>query len=66
MIPLGNNTTLWLHLAGWNLTDFQLSCKSKMELSVAINPLKDKIHIYVYSLTLHSMGTWEWGEGTYF
>ena len=31
----GSNTTSWLHLASWNLPDFQLSWKSKMELSVA-------------------------------
>ena len=30
-----NNATLWLHLASWNLPDFQLSWKSKMEPSVA-------------------------------
>ena len=30
-----NHATLWLHLASWNLLDFQLSWKSKMEPSVA-------------------------------
>ena len=35
-IPSGNITTSWLHLASWNLLDFQLSWKSKMEPSVAI------------------------------
>ena len=34
----GNNTTSWLHLAGWNLPDSQLSWESKMEPSVAISP----------------------------
>ena len=34
-ILTGNNTTLWLHLASWNLPDFQPSWKSKMEPSVA-------------------------------
>ena len=30
-----NNATLWLHLASWNLLDFQLSWKSKIEQSEA-------------------------------
>ena len=38
VIPSGNNTTSWLHLASWNLPDSQLSWESKMEPSVAIFP----------------------------
>ena len=34
-VPDNNITTLWLHLASWNLLDFQLSWESKMEPSVA-------------------------------
>ena len=37
MIPSGNITTSWLHLASWNLPDSQLSWESKMEPSVAIS-----------------------------
>ena len=36
----GNNTTSWLHLASWNLQDFQLSWKSNMKPSVAIYEIK--------------------------
>ena len=36
LIPSGNITTSWLHLASWKLPDFQLSGKSKMEPSVTI------------------------------
>ena len=32
----GNNITLWLHLASWDFPNFQISLKSKMDLSVAI------------------------------
>ena len=32
----GNKATLWLHLASWNLPDYQSSWKSKMEPSVAL------------------------------
>ena len=35
VILSGNYTTLWLHLANWNLEDFQLCSESKMEPSVA-------------------------------
>ena len=38
-VPDDFNTTLWLHLASWNLLDSQLSWGSKMESSVAINVL---------------------------
>ena len=31
-----NNATLWLHLASWNLPDFQLSWKSNTEPSVTL------------------------------
>ena len=30
-----NNATSWIHLASWNLPDFELSWESKMESSVA-------------------------------
>ena len=36
VVLTGNIATPWLHLASWNLQDFQLSWKSKMEPSVAI------------------------------
>ena len=36
MIPSGNITTSWLHLASWNLPDSQLSYEPKMKPSVAI------------------------------
>ena len=42
-VPDNNITTLWLHLASWNLLDFQLNWKSKMEPSVAIIPLRGSI-----------------------
>ena len=39
----GNIPTLWLYHACWNLPDFQLSPKSKMELSVAISISKKNL-----------------------
>ena len=35
-----NIATLWLHLASWDLLDFQLSRESKMEQSVAISNIQ--------------------------
>ena len=46
----GNITTLWLHLASWNLQDSQLGCESKMEPSVAIHMKKMPYKLYGESI----------------
>ena len=46
----GNKATPSLHLANWNLQDFQLSFKSKMEPSVAILLQKWIVYLIYFSI----------------